>query len=224
MTMSKAVPAGTHQIATSAARASTHGTLLARALAALALTCSVTACNPGTDPATLERIEALEHELRTVNREVASLRSNAEMSAKQAELPFRFRCESPLGLYVNQSEALLTCRAYRPSPEGLFPQCNVIFQKEGSVETKDYFEFVANGTPQLYAITAFEDEPTKLNGQDGFQATFETQRTPLPMKMMGTLIPYKDGIYAITCFATSASFSEYEEAFRRTISTFQLKQ
>jgi hypothetical protein len=43
------------------------------------------------------------------------------------------------------------------------------------------------------------------------------------MKMLGTLLPYKDGIYAITCFATSATFSNYEEAFRRTISSFTFK-
>jgi hypothetical protein len=43
------------------------------------------------------------------------------------------------------------------------------------------------------------------------------------MKMLGTLLPYKDGIYAITCFATSATFQTYEEAFRRTIGSFAFK-
>jgi hypothetical protein len=133
------------------------------------------------------------------------------------------QCQAPLANYVAMSDAQITCRARKPSADGVYPQCNVIFQKEGSIETKDYFEFAVDGTPQLYAINNYKDSQLEINGTPAFQATFEAQRTPLPMKMMGALLPYKDGIYALTCYATAATFSDYEEAFRRTIMSFEFK-
>jgi len=182
------------------------------------------ACSGELDPAQLERISAMEEALRSLNHEVSALRSSAQnKSAGTVELPFRLQCQAPLVSYVAMSDAQVTCRARKPSTEGLYPQCNVIFQKEVSVETKDYFEFAVDGTPQLYAVNNYKDGQIQINGTPAFQATFEAQRTPLPMKMMGALFPYKDGIYALTCYATSATFSDYEEAFRRTISSFEFK-
>jgi hypothetical protein len=182
------------------------------------------ACSGELDPAQLERISAMEEALRSLNQEVTTLRNAAQSkSAATVELPFRLQCASPLMNYTAMTDAQVTCRSRKASPEGLYPQCNVVFQKEVSVETKDYFEFAVDGTPQLYAVNNYKDGQLEINGTPAFQATFEAQRTPLPMKMMGALFPYKDGIYALTCFATSATFGDYEEAFRRTISSFEFK-
>lgn len=188
------------------------------------LSLAIAACSGELDPAQLERINSLEEALRSVNQELSALRAGAQSkSSGPTELPFRMQCHSPLAPYVAMSDAQVTCRARKASPEGLYPQCNVIFQKEGSVETKDYFEFAVDGTPQLYAVNNYKDEQTTINGSPAFRASFETQRTPLPMKMLGALFPYKDGIYALTCYASSATFTDYEETFRRTISSFEFK-
>ena len=185
---------------------------------------ALAACSGELEPAQLERITAMEEALRSLNQEVTNLRNGAQSkSAGTVDLPFRVKCQPPLANYIAMSDAQVTCRARKPSTEGLYPQCNVIFQKEVSVETKDYFEFAVDATPQLYAVNNYQDGQLEINGTPAFQATFEAQRTPLPMKMMGALFPYKEGIYALTCFATSATFSDYEEAFRRTISSFEFK-
>lgn len=195
-----------------------------RTAAPALLSLALAACSGELDPAQLERINGLEEALRSVSQELALLRASAQSKAAgTAELPFRMQCHSPLAPYIAMSDAQVTCRARKASPEGLYPQCNVIFQKEGSVETKDYFEFAVDGTPQLYAVNNYKDQQTTINGTPAFQASFEAQRTPLPMKMLGALFPYKDGIYALTCYASSATFSDYEEAFRRTISSFEFK-
>lgn len=188
------------------------------------LSLALAACSGELDPAQLERITAMEEALRSLNQELTTLKNTAQTKTTGAvELPFRMQCQAPLMGYIAMSDAQVTCRARKPSAEGLYPQCNVIFQKEVSVETKDYFEFAVDGTPQLYAINNYKDGQLEINGTPAFQATFEAQRTPLPMKMMGALLPYKDGIYALTCFATAASFSDYEEAFRGTIASFEFK-
>ena len=185
---------------------------------------ALAACSGELDPAQLERITAMEEALRSLNQEVSTLRNAAQnKAAGTVELPFRMQCQAPLFNYIAMSDAQITCRARKPSAEGFYPQCNVIFQKEVSVETKDYFEFAVDGTPQLYALNNYKDGQLQINGTPAFQATFEAQRTPLPMKMMGALFPYKDGIYALTCYATSATFGDYEETFRRTISSFDFK-
>jgi|GEM_PF-6155668 len=185
---------------------------------------ALAACSGDLDPAQLERINAVEEALRSLNQEVTSLRNTAQSkSTGVIELPFRLQCTPPLASYVSMSDAQVTCRSRKPSQEGLYPQCNVVFQKEVSVETKDYFEFAVDGTPQLYAVNNYKDGQLEINGTPAFQATFEAQRMPLPMKMVGALFPYKDGIYTLTCFATSATFGDYEDAFRRTISSFEFK-
>ena len=186
--------------------------------------CLLAACSGDLDPAQLERINSLEETVRSLNQEVTTLRNaQSKTPGGQVELPFRMECQAPLAHYVSMSDAQVTCRARKPSQEGLYPQCSVVFQKEVSVETKDYFEFAVDGTPQLYAINNYKDGQLEINGTPAFQATFEAQRSPLPMKMMGALFPHKGGIYALTCFATSATFSDYEEAFRRTIGSFDFK-
>jgi hypothetical protein len=172
-----------------------------------------------------ERVDALEDKLRNLSQEVTSLRQSAQAKAAGViEFPYYLKCQPPLQGYIAVSDAQATCRAVRPSPEGLYPQCNVFFQKEASIETKDYFEYTVNGTPQLYSVTNYKDEQTKINDVPAFQATFEAQRAPLPMKMLGALIPHDDGLYTITCFATVATFGDYEEAFRRTISSFEFRK
>jgi hypothetical protein len=188
------------------------------------LSFALAACSGEPDPAQLERISTLEEALRSLNQEVTTLRNSAQLKTTgSVELPFRMQCQAPLTPYIAMSDAQVTCRARKPSPEGVYPQCSVIFQKEVSVETKDYFEFAVDGTPQLYAINNYKDGQLEINGTPAFQATFEAQRTPLPMKMVGALFPYKDGIYTLTCFASSATFGDYEEPFRRTISSFEFK-
>jgi hypothetical protein len=192
---------------------------------AWALASLLAACSGDADSAQLERMNGLEEELRHLNQELALLRASVQMkSSAPAELPFTYKCHPPLQPYVAPSDAAVTCRAPKPSAEGVYPQCNVVFQKELSIETKDYFEFALNITPQLYALSNYKDEQDTINGTPAFRATFEAQQTALPMKMMGALIPYKDGLFAVTCYATKASFSDYEEPFRRTISNFELKQ
>jgi hypothetical protein len=188
------------------------------------LSLALAACSGELDPAQLERISSLEETVRSLNQEVTTLRNSAQIKTTGAvELPFRMQCQAPLAPYIAMNDAQVTCRARKPSPEGIYPQCSVVFQKEVSVETKDYFEFAVDGTPQLYAINNYKDGQIEINGASAFQATFEAQRTPLPMKMVGALFPYKDGIYTLTCFASSATFGDYEEPFRRTISSFQFK-
>jgi hypothetical protein len=178
------------------------------------------ACGGGADPALSQRISDLEEELRTVNRELKTLKTAAESTP---ELPFRFSCEAPLHNYYSQNDAILTCRAAKPSPEGIYPQCNIRFQKEGTVDTKDYFELAVNSTPMLYTINNYSTQQTKINGAPAFESSFEAQHTALPMKMMGALLPYQDGLYVVTCFATTATFPTYQEAFRRSLSSFDFK-
>ena len=180
------------------------------------------ACSGGADPALTQRVSDLEEELRTTNRELKAMKASAADNTH--ELPFRFSCEAPLHNYYSPNEAtLLTCRAAKPSPEGLYPQCNVMFQKEVTVDTKDYFELAVNRTPMLYAINNYSTQQTKIHETPAFESTFEAQQTALPMKMMGALLPYKDGLYVVTCFATAATFSTYEEAFRRSITSLDFK-
>lgn len=190
--------------------------------AATVLGLVLAACSGEPERAQLERIDALEEALRGLRQELAALQ-NKGTGTTPADFPFRITCQPPLHGYLAQGDAHVTCRSGKASPEGLYPQCNVIFQKEMSVQTKDYFEFATNGTPQLYVVNNYKDEQTQINGVPAFQATFEALRTPLPMKMVGALFPYNEGIFAVTCFAPSATFSDYEEPFRRTINSFQFK-
>ena len=42
--------------------------------------------------------------------------------------------------------------------------------------------------------------------------------------MTGALVPYNDGLYAVTCFSSAPLWSEYEAPFKKTIGSFTLKQ
>jgi hypothetical protein len=73
-------------------------------------------------------------------------------------------------------------------------------------------------------MTNMHDQRVKVNGVEAFEATFEDDPKPVPLKMLSVLLPHREATYAITCFAPRASFDKYEAAFRKIIDTFTFTQ
>jgi hypothetical protein len=176
------------------------------------------------------RLATLEHEVRRLGGDIAALKSAApaQHNNPAPEPPqsstlskaFRVACPQPWLLHTPLGATLWSCRAPLPTAEGLYPQCSVVFQPQVAIETKNYFEFALNAAPQLLAVKNLKDKSVKINGADGFEATFEVDPKPVPLKMMSALMPHLEVTYAVTCFAPSASFDKHAQAFRKIIDTF----
>jgi hypothetical protein len=191
----------------------------------MALACWSTACGGGAERAAQSaRLETLEREVRRLGETVAALKTPAAAAAPQPTKPpalaFNVACPQPWVPHTPLGATLWNCRAPEPTPQGLYPQCHVTLQAQIAIETKTYFEFALNAAPQLLEVRNFKDSRSKINGADAFEATFEADPKPVPMKMMSALLPHGETTYAITCFAPSATFAEYSKAFRKIIDTF----
>jgi hypothetical protein len=185
----------------------------------LTLACWLPACGGGAERAAQSaRMESLEIDVRRLEASIAALK--APQPAKPPPLAFKLSCPQPWLLHTPLGATLWTCRAPEPTAEGLYPQCHVSLQPQVAIETKNYFEFALNAAPQLLQVQNLKDKPTKINGADAFEATFEADPKPVPLKMTSALLPHGEATYAITCFAPSATFANYSQAFRRIIETF----
>jgi hypothetical protein len=190
----------------------------------ITLACSLSACGGGAERAAQSaRIEALEQEVRRLGDSLSALKAPAPAApqpAKPPALAFNVACPQPWLIHTPLGATLWSCRAPEPTPQGLYPQCSVSLQPQVAIETKNYFEFALNAAPQLLAVQNLKDTPTKINGADAFEATFEAEPKPVPLKMMSALLPHGEATYAITCFAPSATFADYTKGFRKIIDTF----
>jgi hypothetical protein len=191
------------------------------------LACGLSACGGDAERAAQSaRLATLEQEVRQLGDSVAALKTAAPAHDKPAPvagspaLAFRVACPQPWSIHLPLGAALWSCRAPEPAPQGLYAQCNVVFQPQLAIETKNYFEFALNASPPLLEVKNLKDKPTKINGADGFEATFEADPKPVPLKMLSALMPHGEATYAITCFAPSAAFDTYSKAFRQIIDTF----
>jgi hypothetical protein len=193
----------------------------------MTLGCWLTACGGDAERAAQSaRLATLEQEVRQLGDSVAALKAAPPVPNKPATPvsspahAFKVACPQPWLIHVPLGASLWSCRAPEPTSQGLYPQCNVVFQPQIAIETKNYFEFALNASPQLLEVKNLKDKRTKLNGADAFEATFEADPKPLPLKMMSALVPHGEATYAVTCFAPSAVFDSYAKAFRQIIDTF----
>jgi hypothetical protein len=171
------------------------------------------------------RLQALEESVRQLTESVAALKERASTTAAvpSAAVPpqvFQLVCPQPWVVEAPVGANLWTCRSPIATREGYYPQCSVVFQPQAGIETKDYFEFALNAAPQLYRVNNFKDGRTKLHDAEVFEATFDADRKPLPLKALGLLVPHGDVTYAIACVAPSGSFDGYSPAFRKVLDTF----
>jgi hypothetical protein len=200
---------------------------LARVCGLMMLACWLPACGGDAErTAQSERIATLEQQVRQLVDNVAALQSATAAQTKSSTPvsspapAFRVACPQPWLIHAPLGAALWSCRAPEPTPQGLYAQCNVVFQPQVAIETKNYFELALNASPQLFEVKNLKDKPAKINGADGFEATFEADPKPVPLTMMSALMPHAEATYAVTCFAPSAAFDRYTKAFRQIIDTF----
>ena len=198
----------------------------------MTLLAGLPACGKGTEGAAQSaRIAMLEQEVRRLGDKVAALEpaahgQGAAAAPQPASAPdkvFSLNCPQPWMLQPPPANTLWNCRAPAPTPEGLYPQCSVVVQPQVAIETKTYFEFALNTTPQFFEVKNVKDTRVKLNGADAFEATCDADPKPVPLKMMSALLPHNETTYVVTCFAPSATFANYSKAFRQIIDTFAFK-
>jgi hypothetical protein len=184
-------------------------------------------CDSNAEHAALTvRIATLEHELWKVGDKVAALKAAApaEQPASPARAqPFRVQCLQPWVQHAPLGAALWSCRAPSPTPQGMYAQCNIVFQPQVEIETKNYFELALNAVPPYFEIKNVKDAHTALNGADAFEATFDADPKPAPLKAMSALLPHGEGTFAITCVAPAASYDSYSKAFRQILDTFKFE-
>jgi hypothetical protein len=167
------------------------------------------------------RMEQLELEVRKLGDALAL--SKPDSASGMPDFPFVLVCPQPWHLHTPLGASLWTCRANGATTDGIYPQCSVSFQPQVAIETKDYFEFALNSAPLLREVKNMKDQPTKLNGADAFEATFEAELKPVAMSSLSMLVPHKESTFAIGCFAPSAVFESYVPAFRKIIDSFKFK-
>jgi hypothetical protein len=203
---------------------------LARTMAwLLVLECGLSACGGAGDAeraAQSARLATLEQEVQRLGARLAALTSVAPAPSQPVPPPsspakaFSIACPQPWQLHIPLGASLWSCRAPLPTADGLYAQCNVVAQPQFAIETKNYFEFALNAVPQLHEVRSFADKPTKIGEAEGFEATFEADPKPVPLKLMSALMPHGETTYAITCSAPRASFDKYGAGFRQIIDTF----
>lgn len=172
------------------------------------------------------RLLLLEEEVHRLGGSVAALSSAAPAkpqpppSAAGPSKPFTIECPQPWLLHPPLGATLWNCRSPQPTPEGFYPHCSIVVQPQVGIETQTYFEYVWNASPQLQQVKNIKDKPVKIKDHDGFEAVYEAEPKSVPMKMRSTLIPHNEQVYAVTCFAPSASFDNFDaRAFQKITST-----
>jgi hypothetical protein len=175
------------------------------------------------------RLATLEEEVRRLNENVAALAlatktAPAEPRGPEAQAahapPFRVSCPQPWVLNQPLGASMWTCRSAKATSEGYYPQCSIIFQPQVAIETKSYFELASSASPDLREIKNVKDKHIQLNTADAFEATFEADPKPLPLKLLSVLVPHGVGTYAITCAAPSAAFDSFQPGFRKVVDSF----
>lgn len=169
------------------------------------------------------RLTALEETVRRLEAQLSAQKGAPPAAANPDEAAaklFKVSCLPPWQPHAALGATLWACRSPAPAPEGVYAQCSVVTQPQLDIETKSYFDFAYSGAPQLRSMTNVHDQRVKVNGVEAFEATFEDDPKPIPLKMLSVLLPHGEATYAITCFAPRASFDKYEGAFRKIIETF----
>ena len=186
---------------------------------------SLLACNSREQAELNVRMANLEHQLLRAGDQINALKAAAPAPAPTAgpRHPFRVQCLQPWVQHAPLGSALWSCRAPSPTPQGMYAQCNVVFQPQVEIETKNYFELALNAVPPYFEIKNVRDTHTTLNGTDAFEATFDADPKPLPLKAMSALLPHGEGTFAITCVAPSASYDSYSKGFRQILDTFKFE-
>jgi hypothetical protein len=188
--------------------------------------CFLPGCNHESESAAQSaRLSTLEQEVRRLGDQVAGLatQKNKPATPQPGGAPsdaFKITCPQPWLRHTPLGATIWSCRAPTPSPEGLYPQCSVSHQPQLEIETKHYFEFGLNAGPQLRDIKNLKDKPIKLGAADGFEATFDADPKPVPLRLLSVLMPHGEWTFMITCSAPSPSFESYSKAFRQIIDTF----
>lgn len=195
-----------------------------RALLWLAQLTVLAACGHDAENAAQSaRIATLEDDVRRLNEALkagAPTKAPSPPTAAEKSKPFTIECPQPWLLHPPLGATLWNCRSPTPTPEGFYPHCSIVEQPQVSIELANYFEFAWNAAPQLRQIKNLKDKPIKIKDHDGFEAVFEADPKPVPVKVRSTLIPQGEQVYAVTCFAPSASFESFDaKAFQKIIDT-----
>lgn len=193
----------------------------------VALARSLMACGHDAENAAQSaRIAVLEDELRKLSVRVSAPgagdadKPKSPPTAAAPSKPFTIECLQPWLLHPPLGASLWTCRSPSAAPEGIYPQCSIVVQPQIAIETQNYFEFAWNAAPQLRQVKNIKDKPIKIKDHDGFEAVYEADPKPVSVKMRSVLIPYGEQVYAVTCFAPSSSFDEYDaRAFQKITSS-----
>jgi hypothetical protein len=196
-----------------------------RVACCVALTGGSAACNGER-----ERLDALEHEVNQLSEQLAKLKATSAPEPPSApepaepRLPFKLSCPTPLRGYAVLGSSLWTCRSSLPSPEGVYPQCNVVFQPQVAIEPRDYFEFALSATTPLTATQNFRSQPVQVNGAPSFEVSFDVVPSSAPLRLLGRLMPQGEIAYAVTCSAPASSYANYEQVFRQVVDSFEWKR
>jgi hypothetical protein len=188
---------------------------------------ALTACdNPEENTAQSARIALLEDEVRRLGAQLTALPSGTTSKSKPPPTaagvtkPFAIECPQPWLLQPPLGATIWTCRSPAPTPEGFYPHCSIVMQPQVAVELLGYSEFAWNASPQLRQVKNYKDKPLKIKDHDGFEAIYEADPKPVSVKMRSVLIPNAEHVYAVTCFAPSASFDSYDaKAFQKITNT-----
>lgn len=197
-----------------------------RTMSALALAMSLGACGHDAENAAQSaRIATLEDDVKRLRDSLNAIKPGekgkpAVPPAAAKQKPFTIECPQPWLLHTPLGATLWTCRSPTPTPEGFYPQCSIVEQPQTSIELLNYFEFAANASPQLRQVKNLKDKPIKIKNHDGFEAVYESDPKPVPLKMRSVLVPHEEQVYAVTCFAPSNAFDSFDsKAFQKITDT-----
>jgi hypothetical protein len=188
---------------------------MARVLSALAQVAALSACGHDAENAAQSaRIATLEDDVKRLRDNLNALNSGA--TGKPAtpptaanNKPFSIECPQPWLLHTPLGATLWSCRSPTATPDGFYPQCSIVEQPQSSIELLNYFEFATNASPQLRQVKNLKDKPIKIKDRDGFEGVYEADPKPVPLKMRSVLIPHREQVYAVTCFAPASSCDSF---------------
>lgn len=196
--------------------------MMRRTMSALALAVAFGGCGHDAENAAQSaRIATLEDDVKRLRDSLNALKpdSTGKPSAPPTAAktkPFSIECPQPWLLHTPLGATLWNCRSPTATAEGFYPQCSIVEQPQSSIELLNYFEFASNASPQLRQVKNLKDKPIKIKDHDGFEAVYESDPKPVPLKMRSVLIPHEEQVYAVTCFAPSNVFDSVDaKAFQK---------
>jgi hypothetical protein len=191
-------------------------------LGALAL---LAAC---ADDETRTRIDALETKVQQLSQEFDSRApardaERASANAKEAAT-FDIVCPPPWQALGPAGDAVWTCRADRPAANGMWPNCNVtVGQAEPDARPKEILEGELAAIPQLRAARRLSARDTTLASLRAYEAIYEHDLLPTPLRVLATISLLSDRAYGISCSAPPETFAVAEPIFRRITASFRFK-